>query len=501
MGEIVITTNHNRTQKTGRDIARGVGTWASRYGQRHRMRRVDEWPRGIDPPKKVRVYLRGGHFLLQWWDPTAGKNLSERVDGDVVDAVTRAREVERRLVEFKSSGRGGGVRLTHDELVTKFLDDLNARADAGEVQPRTVVRYGSALGHYLAFAAQPKVQRRCRHAGTVDRPFALDFATFLNERLISPNGSAGAAKRRMKGTAFVWDTARTLFQWAADPDRGNLLGDGFRNPFLRRAGGHRKVAVDPFGEPDVTVEMAKELIEAADDYQLKLLAPVLFYGLRPSELCFLFRAYAEGDWLKVPCNEALGYVTKGRRDKRLPLFEPLTTLMGLTPVNPAVRLTGLLYLRRGVVEQSEPMPPLLGDSPTALATELERRCVRLGRYDQATRQRVRDQVLKDAGGITYDRIEGEFRRLAKKLEWPKAATLKDLRHLFATTMSNAGMPEPARQYLMGHAPSSGSISAYTHLNRLHEQYLRAVETEWAPLLEALRRRCAHPSDPTGARAA
>src|SRR4051812_41399028 len=115
--------------------AKQPGSWATRYRERHRMRRVHEWPRGIDPPKKVRVYLRSGHFLLQWWDPSAGKNLSQRVDGDVVDAVVRAREIERRLVEFKSSGRGAGVRLSPDELVAKFLTDLNARADAGEVQP------------------------------------------------------------------------------------------------------------------------------------------------------------------------------------------------------------------------------------------------------------------------------------------------------------------------------------------------------------------------------
>ena len=110
-------------------------------------------------------------------------------------------------------------------------------------------------------------------------------------------------------------------------------------------------------------------------------------------------------------------------------------------------------------------------------------------------------MLKDAGGITYDHVEGEFKKLARRLKWPAKATLKDLRHLFATAMANAGLPEPSRQYLMGHSPTSAAISVYTHLNRLREQYLKAVEAEWAPLLEILRRRCGSGHSAAGAEAA
>ena len=61
-------------------------------------------------------------------------------------------------------------------------------------------------------------------------------------------------------------------------------------------------------------------------------------------------------------------------------------------------------------------------------------------------------------------------RIAGALGWPKQATLKDLRHLFATSMANAGMPEPTRQYLLGHSSGRAAIHVYTHINHLPEQY-------------------------------
>ena len=46
------------------------------------------------------------HHLLQWWDSAAKQNLSERVDGDLVAAVFRARQIDERLEHFRSSGMG-----------------------------------------------------------------------------------------------------------------------------------------------------------------------------------------------------------------------------------------------------------------------------------------------------------------------------------------------------------------------------------------------------------
>jgi hypothetical protein len=147
---------------------------------------------------------------------------------------------------------------------------------------------------------------------------------------------------------------------------------------------------------------------------------------------------------------------------------------------------GLLYVRRAVSEGREP-GPLRGRPLAEVIAEFRRRCSEVRVLDAAGRQGLRDAVLQDAGGLRYDHVEQEFHTLARKLGSPAAATLKDLRHLFATTLGNTAMPEAYRRYLMGHAPAKGAIVSYTHLNKLHEHYADAVRQEWAPLIEAIRR--------------
>ena len=70
----------------------------------------------------------------------------------------------------------------------------------------------------------------------------------------------------------------------------------------------------------------------------------------------------------------------------------------------------------------------------------------------------------------------------------KSATLKDLRHLFLTSMNNAGMSDSYRQYFAAQAQTQAAVSRYTHLDALREQYLPAVHKQFAPVLEVLERR-------------
>src|SRR5262249_31326894 len=67
-------------------------SWSDRYGARHRMCRVKDFPPGLVGPRKVRIYWRNDHYLLQWWAPAQGKNVSERIVGDLLTALVRARE-------------------------------------------------------------------------------------------------------------------------------------------------------------------------------------------------------------------------------------------------------------------------------------------------------------------------------------------------------------------------------------------------------------------------
>lgn len=81
-------------------------SWSDRYGDTHRWRRFVAFPAGIAPPQKVRVYQRAGHFLLNWWDPGEKRNLSERVDGDLLAALTRARAIDERVTTVRTAGAG-----------------------------------------------------------------------------------------------------------------------------------------------------------------------------------------------------------------------------------------------------------------------------------------------------------------------------------------------------------------------------------------------------------
>jgi integrase len=399
-----------------------------------------------------------------------------------VAVVARARQIEERLTHFRSSGHGTR-RLGHQELIQAFLQDLTRRANASEIDPATVRRYQAALRHYEAFVEQPDIGKGFPRPAGVNREFQLTLTAFLSNRLIAPNGHPNAQFRRMQDPGFVEDAVRALFEWAADPDRGGLLPDGFRNPFLRKGRRRTDVVRDLMGEPDITLAMAVDFLNACDDFQLKLFAPMILYGLRAAEPCFLFAEHIRDGWVKIQCIDGLSYKTKGRRDKRFPVLPCLHTLWkGLDGHS-----RGLFFQRRGVVE-GQTRAPLQGASLPEIEEELARRCAKCRVLDAAQRSKLRDGVLKEAGGLTYDHIKGEFKKVAERLKWSGAATVKDFRHLFSSLLENAGIPEFYRRYLMGHSPGKAAIVNYTHLNKVKGQFERAVHCEFGPIVDAVERR-------------
>jgi hypothetical protein len=55
--------------------------WTAKYGSKFRLQWIRDFPEGIIPPKRVRIYRRSNHYLAMWWDPAAKKNLSAHIDG------------------------------------------------------------------------------------------------------------------------------------------------------------------------------------------------------------------------------------------------------------------------------------------------------------------------------------------------------------------------------------------------------------------------------------
>jgi len=294
----------------------------------------------------------------------------------------------------------------------------------------------------------------------------------------------------VKSPGFILDIVRTMFNWAADSDRGNLLPNGFRNPFLGKRRSRSQHPVDLFGEPDITVEMAAEFLETCDEYQLPLFALLALYGLRAAEPCLLFHENLDEDWLKIVCDPELDYTTKGMRDKRLPITTELKTLFSS---HSAEYKSGLLYLRR-TVYSGDDSPKLYGLSQSELHQEYKRRCLQTKSLTAQQKLKIRNQLLKEAGGLNYDQLEREFHLVAKQLNWSQSATLKDFRHLFSTSMQNAGMPEYYRKYLMGHSVGKAAIIHYTHLNQLRQRYEEAVQHQLSPLLEVIQKRATENQD-------
>jgi hypothetical protein len=431
----------------------------------------------------VRIYQRSGRFLLQWWDKGEKRNLCEWVDGDLVAAIGRARQIDERLEHFRSSG-GGTFKTQHAVLVERFQADLHCRADAGEIDPRTVRRYESALKHYQGFVERPGVQRQFPHVSAVDRAFALELMACLRSLQVHPNGHPNGQVRPMRRPDYVLDVVRAMYDWAADPQRGRLIPEGFHNPFLRR-GRHATASVAAaIGEPDITVKMAVEFLDACDAYQLRLFGPVIVFGLRAAEPCLLFYEHVRDDWLTVPCLPELDYYTKGRREKRLPIIPGLDMVLRSAA---AARSSGLLYLRRGVLANTA-TAPLVGAPLKDLVSVVQRRCAAPRIRTVADHQRVRDQILHECRGITYDHIVIEFGNVARALKWPQPATLKDFRHLVAICLENAGMPEHYRKFLMGQSPGQAAIVTYTHFNEIHQRFEEAVGKNLYPVVDAIDQR-------------
>ena len=284
----------------------------------------------------------------------------------------------------------------------------------------------------------------------------------------------------MKSQPLVLDVARAMYEWAADPDRGNLMPEGFRNPFLRE-GEHRPLFVgDPLTAPKITMTMAAEFLSACTIPEQRLFAPMILFGLRASEPCYLFHEHITDDWLEVPNIDDLDYFTKGRRGKRFPWTPELE---GLRERLRGGDRGGLLYLRGDFANSGK--QGLESHSLAELSEEYHRRLAATDQGGHREHLKIRNTLFRETGGLNYDDIGRMFHRVTEKLGWSAMTTLKDFRHLFATTLSDANISESYRKYLLGHAPGREASVAYTHLHRLREQFTGVLRTEFVPVLRVL----------------
>lgn len=455
------------SEKTFDGIARQ--TWSSRYGERHKLERITDFPRGVLPPKKVRLYSRTDHYVLQWWDPGQRRTLSDRVNGDFLAALTRVRQIEEQL-ESRGRVSTGQRRLSYSELVDGYVTHLRRRADAAEIDLRTVARYQTALEYFKKFTARPDISADYPHPGRTDREFVLRFQGFLQQQRVS----RGNKTCPLEGHEFILATVRSAMTWAADPDQGNLLAHSFRNPFTGRNWTIRQPAVDLTRELPITISMAADFLRACDDYQKRLFTPLILFGLRAAEIGWVFSEDVTAEWFTVRCHPELDYLTKGQRDKKFPLLPKIRSF--LLPASDC----GLWVQRRSWAADGGTV-----FSRDAMIAKYQRRMARHGSPDAKIRRHVRTQLLREQGALEYDHIHGEFQHLAKQLNWSASSTLKGFRHLFATSLENNGCPVSYRQYFMGQSQGRSAIVRYTHLDELSRHFGDLIENRYAPILAAL----------------
>jgi hypothetical protein len=352
------------------------------------------------------------------WDRAQKKTLSQRIDGDLLEAIVRAREIDERLVNYRSSGQPAG-RLGHERLIGAYLDDLTKRADAGEIDSRTLERYRAPLQHhYLPFVAQPDVARRYQYVTNIDRNFQLEFARFLQSRQVSANGRPKGTARPMRGQPYVLEVVRSMLSWAADGARGNLLPTGFQNPFRRTNGAPGRTSTQVLSEPDITMEMAAEFLSACNAFQLPIFGTLALFGLRPDELGWIFWEDIHGGWVRVIGHPDLSYQTKGRRDKQFPAVECLAAIWP-QPLHPG---QGLLFHRRAASVGSMAL-----STKPVLVAELQRKRLTGAKFSAFQERRLRDAVLRGAGQLHYDYVKTEFEKLAKQLGWQSLQPLSGAR--------------------------------------------------------------------------
>jgi len=201
--------------RVDRPTRRRRSRWTAEDAERYRFKRVPI-PEGLDPVDPVRICNRNGHHYLMYWHPGLAKSITKRATGTFTDVYLAAREVQKRILEIKASRPLRRI-LNHEGLVREYLNSIEKRVEAGDVQLSTLKRYRSALRYYREFTRRSDIARRYPDTSKTDGQFVLDFETYLRQVQVSPNGHANSAKRPMRSMEYVVGIVRAMFEWARTP--------------------------------------------------------------------------------------------------------------------------------------------------------------------------------------------------------------------------------------------------------------------------------------------
>lgn len=299
--------------------------------------------------------------------------------------------------------------------------------DSRDLAPRTRVTYVKACNDLLFPKWGGRQLRSLRHSDAVEL-------------------SAFCYKHAAKNTAYnALVLARSIMRTAT------LDGMVARNPFVGEKLGSRKYK--PKTMPDWVT--CWNVVDGASPTTGALIAALVGSGLRAGEMCGL--AVPDVNWL----------------GKRVKVTQQLCHMTDEEAVSAGYRHGGV-YLKGIKSEAGQdrvvPLPEWAVQALSVLAgLRPEPQRLRVGAPDSEVWQTIDLLVPVTPPATMSARVGSTFRRTTGDRFSPHA-----LRHLYATTLEQAGVPLRTLQSVMGHEPVGVTLSTYVHVTEASYAMVRDV---------------------------
>lgn len=442
---------------------------------------------------QIHIWRRGNSYLVR--GRLEGRQFGEVLGTDEVSA-------EARLCEIRTQLENGAFTLPRDRASQpKRARNLNMRAPLDDlidvyIQDRrrlrgrkTANRYRSSGDHIKAYQSQPEIRKKYPSAAMVDRSYVVGLITYLHKRQVTRNGRPGAAPRLMssKSVYEILTLLRTILEFGKRAEIG-LLPPVFVNPVTGDlvAKPPRK---SPIRDIKLNIERRIRMMRVADGFQLCVFAPLVVMPLRPDELCGMLVE-------EVDFNAGFAHFgsrfndsdfTKGKTSFDVPFPEELTC-----PISHAMasRSSGPLFMKRALFERHVRNTTRIPQSESVEGI-VAKRLLAVRPSTSQDAKLVSRTVLRELGGISYDELLTEFKKLATIAGIDGNVTPYDLRHAITTELSRVGVSENVRRYCTGHAMSD-IMDTYTALDL--PTIRKEFESYWEfvrELTEAISERCWH----------
>ena len=324
----------------------------------------------------------------------------------------------------------------------------------------TIRRYQTATQHLVDYVATLKGEVQAHQL------VVAGFVGFLRSREVAPNGHPKSQRRRLrdKGVQFILETCRSLYAYA---ERSRHLPPYFGNPFgnlqLDRMRIEDSKAIFVFdADSELTV------LRAAQGTERWLHFILAKTGLRSGELCrsLIEELDLAGGWLHVRNKAELGWRTKTRNERSIPLIAEAVAVLRRVIGD---RTAGPVFLR---LKFDVAKSSLANRNRQQLAKAVEQRVSQAtaASSQELSRQKqlqIAQTVWRDAGALDPDHIRNSFIKVASRAGLTGVTCPKSWRHSFATLLQDANVDPLIRQITMGHQPAGGKAalgmtSIYSH---------------------------------------